>query len=361
MKKPKKYVLYTIIGILCFCCYIISYYKYHSFSLETFNSTTIENSSIKENLEYLFTSQEFVWLLCFCLPIIIFMVGKVIIRLIKAIIKRREKRVFDSSIKIQKIAELNNIFKNINEVHRTIFEREYSRKSLDRVTGDGIIKYHIENDTDLLRTDIENAIYNLEALDDYNKKAEEIVKSDDNNITNNFKRIEKRILKRIIHKKEDFLITVELDIFYRSNGGRVYDSRTGNRSFDELKKLYLEWKNGKKYAETQKQERKIMNDDIRYNVLKRDNFTCQICGATAKEGAKLHVDHIIPISEGGKTVMSNLQTLCDRCNMGKSNKIEEDFIEDMICPKCGGKLVKRKGKYGEFIGCSNYPKCHYKK
>lgn len=33
--------------------------------------------------------------------------------------------------------------------------------------------------------------------------------------------------------------------------------------------------------------------------------------------------------------------------------------ENMICPKCGGKLVERQGKYGKFIGCSNYPKCKY--
>lgn len=55
--------------------------------------------------------------------------------------------------------------------------------------------------------------------------------------------------------------------------------------------------------------------------------------------------------------MSNLQTLCEQCNVGKSNKTDNDDI----CPKCGGRLVKRKGKYGDFIGCSNYPKCHYKK
>lgn len=30
-----------------------------------------------------------------------------------------------------------------------------------------------------------------------------------------------------------------------------------------------------------------------------------------------------------------------------------------VCPRCGGDLVKRKGKYGYFTGCSNYPKCKY--
>ena len=82
----------------------------------------------------------------------------------------------------------------------------------------------------------------------------------------------------------------------------------------------MQWRNGKKYNETSKRERKYMNYQLRYDVLKRDNFTCQKCGATAKDGAKLHVDHIIPIYKGGKTTMSNLQTLCDRCNIGKGTK-----------------------------------------
>jgi len=34
-------------------------------------------------------------------------------------------------------------------------------------------------------------------------------------------------------------------------------------------------------------------------------------------------------------------------------------VDAGICPKCGGKLVDRTGKYGDFIGCSNYPKCRY--
>jgi len=38
--------------------------------------------------------------------------------------------------------------------------------------------------------------------------------------------------------------------------------------------------------------------------------------------------------------------------------IKKDY-EHNLCPRCGGKLVKRNGKYGSFVGCSNYPKCRY--
>ena len=70
------------------------------------------------------------------------------------------------------------------------------------------------------------------------------------------------------------------------------------------------------------QQRRLMTDRLRYEVMSRDGFRCQICGATAQDGYKLHVDHIYPVSKGGKTELSNLRTLCERCNMGKSDKIE---------------------------------------
>ena len=70
------------------------------------------------------------------------------------------------------------------------------------------------------------------------------------------------------------------------------------------------------------QQRRLMSDSLRYDVLRRDGFRCQICGATQKDGVRLHVDHIYPVSKGGRTEMSNLRTLCERCNMGKRDKIE---------------------------------------
>lgn len=39
--------------------------------------------------------------------------------------------------------------------------------------------------------------------------------------------------------------------------------------------------------------------------------------------------------------------------------LNEIIIEDRKCPKCGGKLTIRKGKYSLFIGCLNYPDCKY--
>ena len=72
-------------------------------------------------------------------------------------------------------------------------------------------------------------------------------------------------------------------------------------------------------------KRKSLSKSVRFEVFKRDSFKCQYCGKSAPD-VVLEVDHIIPVSKGGKTVMSNLQTLCERCNIGKSNKTENDDI-----------------------------------
>lgn len=73
-----------------------------------------------------------------------------------------------------------------------------------------------------------------------------------------------------------------------------------------------------------KEQRSLMSDSLRYDVMKRDGFRCVLCGATVADGAKLHVDHIMSIAKGGKTEMSNLRTLCDRCNLGKGVKLEKE-------------------------------------
>ena len=38
---------------------------------------------------------------------------------------------------------------------------------------------------------------------------------------------------------------------------------------------------------------------------------------------------------------------------------QKDSVKQGICPRCGGQLIERKGKYGTFMGCNNYPKCRY--
>jgi hypothetical protein len=70
-------------------------------------------------------------------------------------------------------------------------------------------------------------------------------------------------------------------------------------------------------------DRKPISKKLRFEVLKRDSFKCQYCGATAPE-ALLEIDHIKPVSKGGKNDILNLIASCSNCNNGKSNKQLDD-------------------------------------
>lgn len=63
--------------------------------------------------------------------------------------------------------------------------------------------------------------------------------------------------------------------------------------------------------------RKSLSKRLRFEVFKRDGFTCQYCGATPP-AAILEVDHIDPVAGGGGDEIDNLVTACFPCNRGKS-------------------------------------------
>lgn len=57
----------------------------------------------------------------------------------------------------------------------------------------------------------------------------------------------------------------------------------------------------------------------RKEILKRDNYSCVICGKGKKDGVEIHVDHIKPKDLGGKATIDNGQTLCATHNFRKKN------------------------------------------
>ena len=62
-------------------------------------------------------------------------------------------------------------------------------------------------------------------------------------------------------------------------------------------------------------------DSLRATVLVRDGGRCRRC----RRAINLEMDHIVPVSKGGKTEEANLQTLCRRCNRAKSRKLVARF------------------------------------
>lgn len=123
-------------------------------------------------------------------------------------------------------------------------------------------------------------------------------------------------------------------------------------------------------------EIKRREDDFRKNMA--DNFTqqytqvrdaegnrwikCEYCGLIAKEneftsyGGKNHINL-------GTCKSCSLKSFSERVSKAVTPEVktkpEQIKYDISVCPECGEKLQEKKGQYGSFIGCSNYPKCRY--
>ena len=73
-------------------------------------------------------------------------------------------------------------------------------------------------------------------------------------------------------------------------------------------------------------KRRAISKKLRFEVLKRDKFTCQYCGKKSPD-IILHLDHIKPVSKGGKNTLLNLVTSCVDCNLGKGARELSDESE----------------------------------
>lgn len=81
-------------------------------------------------------------------------------------------------------------------------------------------------------------------------------------------------------------------------------------------------------------KRKAISKKTRFDIFKRDGFQCMYCGS-APPKVLLHVDHIVPVKEGGGNEIDNLVTACEGCNLGKA-AIKLDVVPQSLADKSEG-------------------------
>jgi hypothetical protein len=110
-----------------------------------------------------------------------------------------------------------------------------------------------------------------------------------------------------LHKFGTWRNALEEFVNYINNEGQFFTE-------DSIKKVRPE-------RITKHKTKRDINWRLRFLVMQRDNFKCKHCGRTPASDPKivLHVDHVKAWVNGGETVLENLQNLCSKCNIGKSN------------------------------------------
>lgn len=74
--------------------------------------------------------------------------------------------------------------------------------------------------------------------------------------------------------------------------------------------------------------RKTIGKKLRFEVFKRDEFSCVYCGATPPS-VILQIDHIHPVAEGGTNQIDNLITSCQPCNIGKGANLLSNIPQSL--------------------------------
>lgn len=253
---------------------------------------------------------------------------------IVAVSYRRRKIVRNSSSALTAINTLNKEF-----AFRMPFEPTLSRRFEDAVTSkakfdryslrDYFLKCVLDHETEFSAY-IGRRLDALSAFDEYRRKAEQVGSSLLGSSTSHklgparYASIERRLFSKFSLRPPQTVARVECAVSYRSPKGQNSYTKTLAWDFDALRHAVAEVRHIQETRQTtqflRKQERNKMTDRLRADILRRDGYRCNMCGTSAQHGAVLHVDHIVAVSRGGKTIMNNLQTLCQACNLGKSNR-----------------------------------------
>lgn len=120
---------------------------------------------------------------------------------------------------------------------------------------------------------------------------------------------------------------------------RCYEKITG----DPVKKQRPQTqkvKKGRKRSKYAAFYRSLAWKEARYDALRASDGRCELCGVSAKDGAKLNVDHIKPLKTHWdfRCEPSNLQVLCGTCNHGKGNRDDTDWRESSLTVLMGERM-----------------------
>lgn len=264
----------------------------------------------------------------------------------KIIGKRRNRKYVDfvneHSLAIRAIKELNSKYK-FSSIYPLIYKNCYdSTRNFENVSCKDYLIYQFHLNTLSVRRIIKSRNNNISKEIDYKSKVDlakdklgnfdvSIEDLDEEKLRN----IESIVFNDLIEKvNTDFYAEVHLYLT-RGRMHRVVDEKKEsfdlNEIIDVLKSIDSSkvidgrrFYSGEVWDSIKRVERAKVSKELRQEIFERDGYTCVNCGSTEKES--LEIDHIMPISKGGKTEPSNLQTLCRNCNIRKGNDIDwRDF------------------------------------
>ena len=247
----------------------------------------------------------------------------------------RRKLVLSSSSALTGLAQLNSVFAaTLVSYPRVNFDyntRVNSKAKLDRYNLHTFLRTCLLESEAQVAACIEARRQAEAAYSDYCRRYDDLGRQSlgrsrsDRLDDARYRGIEQRLYAKRRLRNPKSATLIRATVSYTSPQGRNSYSRRLDLTFEQLQHEFATARAIRSQQSTtaflRQQERSRITAGVRAKVLSRDGYRCRHCGITADLGAVLHVDHIIPISKGGTSDLGNLQTLCQDCNLGKSNRM----------------------------------------
>ncbi len=234
-----------------------------------------------------------------------------------------------NSIALNLLKEINNKYNFFDCKDKTISDSYDNEKYFENISCQDYLTYYLRENEQEVEKFLKYVKSNIYKYDLYKKEVKNI--ENFGLYRKNIKIFSKKLLiffeKKLFIKNQldtpklSFNIKVNLsrtDLY--GNEFEIKKNSFNNKQITELLKR-LNNKTNSFYNDREiwnslcRVERGKVTNKIRFQIFERDNNCCRICGSTQN----LQIDHIKPISKGGRSTYDNLQTLCERCNKIKDN------------------------------------------
>ena len=261
---------------------------------------------------------------------VIFIPAIVFIIILFSLYQRKKEFVETHSIAIKEIKQLNNkyYFYKIDTIEIShSYDNINFYNDIDPID---YLTYQVAHELNFYKSRLNCSLENMQRYNMYMTELKSIQTFGIYDIEINvedkkkYDDMETKLFNKYIKSIPD-IIKVDVILYLTNiNGDRKErKSQTFNaKAIDNLIKM-ISQKRGTYYLNSQiwnsisRVERGKVSNKLRFYIYNRDNNRCVYCGSKYN----LEVDHIIPISKGGKSTPDNLQTLCKRCNYEKSDNI----------------------------------------
>lgn len=255
-------------------------------------------------------------------------------RILTSIQKKYNDFVLQNSIRLKQLEDINSCYNfypdiNFDQTHKYDNETFYNE-----ISCQDYLIYQLQYIQKSVYEQIKNIKENKQIYSQYLAEIKNIEKPgqfyfpDGKLKLHKLIKIEERLVKKRIKKSPATELSINVTLLCSTINGHVYNKKSQSFSQEEITSLIKKLcnKNGHFYNDREiwdaicRVERGKVSNIMRFSIYERDGYKCCKCGATADE-TQLEIDHIIPISKGGKSTYDNLQTLCHKCNVEKGNKL----------------------------------------